>query len=89
MKNLRATIIGILFLVASAWASGQYQRENQGPCEGGYWPDANDCCPKLVRGGTYYRDSFGCYPVELECGVLYADDQRFCSLSSLPANSLI
>jgi hypothetical protein len=42
-------------------------------CGGGFFGDANGCCPTLLNGLAYFRDARGCYPIALASGVFYAD----------------
>jgi hypothetical protein len=62
---LLAAVLGLLAVLALA---------DSGPCKGGFWPDGNGCCPQIIKGSPYYRDSNNkCYPKEIKYGVYYAD----------------
>jgi hypothetical protein len=49
-----------------------------GPCKGGFWPDSGGCCPQIIKGSPYYRDSNNkCYPKQISYGIYYADSNGF------------
>jgi hypothetical protein len=62
--------LGLFVLVASAVADN---KNSKGPCVGGFWPDGNGCCPQIIKGKPYWPDVHSCYPIDLDCGVFYAD----------------
>jgi hypothetical protein len=64
----------VLTLAIAACAVMAYPDKQQGPCASGYYPDDRGCCPAIIQGKPYYRDSNKCYPVGVGAkGVLYAD----------------
>jgi hypothetical protein len=83
-KLLFVVALGLTVLIAHASADGDYHnKDNKGPCKGGFWPDGKGCCPELIHGKPYYRDDLNyCYPKDVGCGVFYADAKRY-TLSSL------
>jgi hypothetical protein len=66
---LVAAVLGLMAVMALA---------DSGPCKGGFWPDGNGCCPQIIKGSPYYRDSNNkCYPKEIKYGVYYADSNGY------------
>jgi hypothetical protein len=85
-KLLFIVALGLALFAVAALADGNNgnyddqhrdNKDNKGPCKGGYWPDDKGCCPKVIRGKAYYRDAHKCYPKELDCGVFYADGNGY------------
>ncbi len=77
-KLLFIVALGLALFAVAALADGNYDdkhrdKDNKGPCKGGYWPDAKGCCPKIIWGKAYYRDAHKCYPRDGPRGVLYPD----------------
>jgi hypothetical protein len=69
---LTAAMAGLLVMVAATALA------DQGPCLGGFWPDGSGCCPLIIRGSPYYRDSNNqCYPREINHSIYYADSNGY------------
>ncbi|ELR18677.1 uncharacterized protein ACA1_394030 [Acanthamoeba castellanii str. Neff] len=61
-----AAVVGIMCAFAQSPPSG--------PCLGGAFPDAGNCCPTMINMINFYRDARGCYPTRVANNqVLYAD----------------
>jgi hypothetical protein len=69
---MTAAMVGLLVMVAATALA------DQGPCQGGFWPDGSGCCPLIIRGSPYYRDSNNqCYPREINHSIYYADSNGY------------
>ena len=61
-----AAVVGVMCAFAQSPPSG--------PCLGGAFPDASNCCPTVINLINFYRDARGCYPTRVANNqVLYAD----------------
>jgi hypothetical protein len=70
---LAAAMLTLAMAACSVMAYPDKQ-QGPGPCASGYYPDDRGCCPAIIQGKPYYRDSNKCYPVGVGAkGVLYAD----------------
>jgi hypothetical protein len=70
-RFLMAALVAVVLMTASALAA------DGGPCKGGFWPDAGGCCPQIIGGNGYYRDTNNqCYPRNIGGRVFYADSDK-------------
>jgi hypothetical protein len=66
-----AAVVAVMLAASAVAADG-------GPCKGGFWPDSGGCCPQIIKGSPYYRDSNNkCYPKQIAYGIYYADSNGF------------
>jgi hypothetical protein len=73
-----------IFLVTLVALLAATVMADSGPCNGGFWPDGDGCCPKLINNTPYYRAfNTKCYPREINKNVYYADSNGY-TLPSLP-----
>jgi hypothetical protein len=71
-----------LFLVALvAMLAATAALADSGPCQGGFWPDGDGCCPELINKSPYYREC-KCYPREINKSIFYADSNGYSLLLS-------
>jgi hypothetical protein len=63
-----------IFLVALVAMMAATAQADGGPCQGGFWPDGDGCCPELINNAPYYRAfNTKCYPTEIGNSIFYAD----------------
>jgi hypothetical protein len=67
-----------IFLVALVAMMAAAVLADGGPCRGGFWPDGDGCCPKLIDNTPFYRAfNTKCYPREINNSVLYPDSNGY------------
>jgi hypothetical protein len=80
-RFLMAALVAVVLMAESALAA-----DNGGPCKGGFWPDAGGCCPQIISGNGYYRDTNNqCYPRNIGGHVFYADSDKCVQAAVLSA----